>query len=100
MFLNYFDVLMSKIIFKNKKYYFNTFLSENILKNNHNHTLKHPLTQISKSTNKNNFFLKKGELYGPTNMFFKSPFVCVVASAFEATTAKQMFGYVKNTIYF
>jgi hypothetical protein len=53
-------------------YYFNAFLNKNNLKNNHNHTLKHPLTQISISTNKNNFFLKKkGELFGPTNMFFK-----------------------------
>ena len=28
MFLNYFDVLILKIIFKNKKYYFNTFLNK------------------------------------------------------------------------
>jgi hypothetical protein len=28
----------------------------------------------------------------------KRPFVCVVASAFEATTANMMFGYIKNTI--
>jgi hypothetical protein len=28
----------------------------------------------------------------------KSPFVCVVASAFEATTANMMFGYTRNTI--
>jgi hypothetical protein len=28
MFSNYFDVLMSKIIFKNKKYYFDIFPSE------------------------------------------------------------------------
>jgi hypothetical protein len=28
MFLDYFDVLVSKIIYKNKKYYFDIFLSE------------------------------------------------------------------------
>jgi hypothetical protein len=28
MFLDYFDALMSKIIYKNKKYYFDIFLSE------------------------------------------------------------------------
>jgi hypothetical protein len=28
MFLDYFDVLVSKIIYKNKKYYFDVFLSE------------------------------------------------------------------------
>jgi hypothetical protein len=32
MFLDHFDVLMSKIIFKNKKYYFNTFSSEKYFK--------------------------------------------------------------------
>ena len=29
---------------------------------------------------------------------FKRPFVCVVASAFEATTANTMFSNIKNTI--
>ena len=41
VFLNYFDELMSKIIFKNKKIslnmYFNT---KNYLKNNYNHTTR------------------------------------------------------------
>jgi hypothetical protein len=31
---------------------------------------------------------------------FKRPFVYAFASAFKATTTKQMFSYVKNTIYF
>jgi len=31
---------------------------------------------------------------------FKRPFVCVLAFAFEAATTKQMFSYVKKTIYF
>jgi hypothetical protein len=40
VFSNYFDVLISKIIFKNKKiYYFNIF--SNILKNNNNYPPKH-----------------------------------------------------------
>ena len=30
----------------------------------------------------------------------KSSFVCMVASAFEATTAKHLFGKHKNAIYF
>jgi hypothetical protein len=34
-FLNNFDMLMLKIIFKNKKYYFNIFLNKNTLKNNY-----------------------------------------------------------------
>jgi hypothetical protein len=29
-----------------------------------------------------------------------SPFVCVVASAFEPTTAKQLFGKHKNAFFF
>jgi len=44
VFLDYFDVLISKIILKNKKiYYFDTFPNEKHLKNNRNHTLKHSL---------------------------------------------------------
>jgi len=38
VFSTYFNVLISKMIFKNKKYYFNAFPSEKHLKNNHNHT--------------------------------------------------------------
>jgi hypothetical protein len=39
MFLNYFDVLMLKIIFlKIKIYYFNIFLNKKYFKNNHNFT--------------------------------------------------------------
>jgi hypothetical protein len=40
MFLNYFDVMISKIFFKNKKYYFNTIPKKNILKNNHYYIFK------------------------------------------------------------
>jgi hypothetical protein len=36
----------------------------------------------------------------PDIFLFILLFGCVVASAFEATTAKQMFNKVKNTIYF
>jgi hypothetical protein len=45
MFLNCFDVLISKMIFKKmkKKHYFDVFLSESTLKNNHYYTSKHPL---------------------------------------------------------
>jgi hypothetical protein len=43
VFLDYFDVLMSKIIFKNKKHYFNIFLSKKHFKNNRNYFLKHAL---------------------------------------------------------
>jgi S-ribosylhomocysteine lyase LuxS involved in autoinducer biosynthesis len=44
VFLDYFDVLISKIILKNKKiYYFDTFPNKKHLKNNRNHTLKHSL---------------------------------------------------------
>jgi len=45
VFLNYFDILILKIIFKNsKKYYFNIFLNKNILKNNQKQHFqtKHP----------------------------------------------------------
>ena len=44
--MNHFDVLVSKINFKNKKYYVNIFLIKNNLKNNFHHTSKH--TQRSK----------------------------------------------------
>jgi hypothetical protein len=41
MFLNYFDMLMSKIIFKNKKkYYFNAFPSKKYFEKQRNHTPK------------------------------------------------------------
>jgi hypothetical protein len=32
MFLDYFNILILKIIFKNKKYYFNIFLNKNYFK--------------------------------------------------------------------
>jgi hypothetical protein len=35
MFLNRFDVLILKLIFKTKKYYFNIFQTNNTLKNNY-----------------------------------------------------------------
>jgi len=34
MFSDRFDMLMLKIIFKNKKYYFDAFINENYFKNN------------------------------------------------------------------
>jgi hypothetical protein len=43
MFLNYFDVLILKIIFKNKKYYFNIFLN-----NISFFKINHPNLSISK----------------------------------------------------
>jgi hypothetical protein len=43
MFLDYFDVLMSKINLKNKNiYYFNIFFKKNILKNKHDYLLVLP----------------------------------------------------------
>ena len=44
MFLDRFDALVSKIIYKKKKKYFNIFLSENTLKNNHNYIPKDSYT--------------------------------------------------------
>jgi hypothetical protein len=43
MFLNYFDVLILKIIFKNKKYYFNIFLNKKYF-----FKINHPNLSISK----------------------------------------------------
>jgi len=43
IFLDYFDMLISKIIFKNKKYHFNIFFKKIILKNNY----RQPITNIS-----------------------------------------------------
>jgi hypothetical protein len=43
MFLNCFDVLILKINLKNKKNYFDIFLSKNTLKNNYYHNAKHCL---------------------------------------------------------
>jgi len=51
MFLNHFNVLMLKIIFFKKKYYFDTFLNKNTLKNNRNHTFKYTVIRV--------FFQKK-----------------------------------------
>jgi hypothetical protein len=39
VFLDHFDTLILKIIFKNKKYYFNIFLNKIFLKNNYIHSL-------------------------------------------------------------
>jgi len=38
MFSDHFNVLMLKIIFKNKKYYFNIFLNKKYFKNNNQKT--------------------------------------------------------------
>jgi hypothetical protein len=38
IFLNYFNILILKIFFKNKKYYFNIFFNKKYFKNNHNYT--------------------------------------------------------------
>jgi hypothetical protein len=55
MFSNCFDVLMSKIIFKNKYiYYLMYFRVKNIFKNNHYRTFKH---LIISSASINNFKL-------------------------------------------
>ena len=51
MHLDHFDVLMSKIIFKNKKYYFHIFLNEKHFKKQpqlQSHS-KHPLKQNKKN---------------------------------------------------
>jgi hypothetical protein len=49
MFSDYFDVLISKIILKNKKYIIlMCFEVKNTLKSNHYHTLKHQLTHLQK----------------------------------------------------
>jgi hypothetical protein len=42
IFLNFFNIVILKIISKNKKYYFNIF-KKNHLTNNTSHALKHPL---------------------------------------------------------
>jgi hypothetical protein len=41
-----FDVLILKLNFKNKKYYFNAFRTKNTLKNNHCYTTKYYINQM------------------------------------------------------
>jgi tRNA A22 N-methylase len=52
-------VLISKIIFKNKKYYFNIFLNKYILKNNHNSNKIREITSQVKLELKRNDILNQ-----------------------------------------
>jgi hypothetical protein len=46
MFLNCFNMLISKIIFKNKKNYFNVFIKKNTLNNNYYSFFKYIFTSL------------------------------------------------------